>query len=217
MKQKIMIVGNGEVLPGAAGLIDSSDLVIRFNDCRTYGEAGEKTDVVAICNTGRPGKARLASADWASHPAVQQAGAIWSVRDPAKFTALRGVLAVSHPELDDFCDDYTADFARLCVCLGKKHSVISRAVHEAVDTQLQAFAPEPYVVPSSGLIVIAFVLESFRDAEISIAGFGHEGWEGHPFAAERKLVERLIGEGHLSRLQPLEGVTAPSIPSAAPL
>jgi hypothetical protein len=42
------------------------------------------------------------------HPAVRQAGAIWSVRDGEKVSdALRAPLAVSHPDLGDFCDDYT--------------------------------------------------------------------------------------------------------------
>lgn len=198
MKREIMIVGNGEVPQGAALRIDSADLVIRFNDCRTFGPAGERTDVVAICNTGRPGKARLEAADWLLHPAVVQAGAIWSVRDPEKFSDLRPLLAASHPELDDFCDDYTADFEALCRQLGKEHVVIGRAVHEAVDEQLQAQAP--YVVPSSGMIVIAFALATYPDADVTLAGFGHEGWDGHPFEAERRLVERLIGEGRLRRL-----------------
>lgn len=198
VKREIMIVGNGEVPQGAAARIDAADLVIRFNDCRTYGPAGERTDVVAICNTGRPGKARLASAEWVEHPAVVQAGAIWSVRDPEKFESLRPVLAVSHPELDDFCDDYTAEFDALCRTLGKEHVVIGRAVHEALEEQLEA--PAPYVVPSSGMIVIAFALATYPDADVTLAGFGHEGWDGHPFDAERRLVERLVGEGRLRRL-----------------
>lgn len=41
---------------GVADLIDLSDIVIRFNDCRSMGAGGSRTDVVAVCNTGRPGR-----------------------------------------------------------------------------------------------------------------------------------------------------------------
>ncbi|WP_183844340.1 Urease operon accessory protein [Rhizobium etli] len=194
-----MIVGNGEVGEGEAGIIDAADFVIRFNDCRSYGAGGSRTDAVAVCNTGRPAKAMLGSREWRSHSGVVSAREIWSVRDPKKFAAMRAPLAVSHPDLDDFCDDYTDAFSAFCAETGKTHVVIDTSLHEAVDASLSAFAPAPYVVPSSGMIVIAEVLNTYADAEVMLAGFGHVGWEWHPFAAERQLVNRYIEEGRLRR------------------
>ena len=195
-----MIVGNGEIGEEKAGVIDAADFVIRFNDCRSYGAGGSRTDAVAVCNTGRPAKAMLGSKEWRAHPAVSSASEIWSVRDPEKFAALQAPLAVSHPELDDFCDDYTDDFHIFCSDAGKTHLVIDKSVHEGVDAALSAFAPSPYVVPSSGMIVIGEVLERYADAEVMLAGFGHVGWEWHPFAAERQLVDTYIAAGRLRRL-----------------
>ncbi|QSW95731.1 Urease operon accessory protein [Rhizobium lentis] len=195
-----MIVGNGEVGEGQAGMIDAADFVIRFNDCRSYGAGGSRTDAVAVCNTGRPAKAMLGSPEWRVHPGVVAAREIWSVRDPEKFAAMREPLAVSHPDLDDFCDDYTNAFAAFCAETGKTHVVVGKAVHEAVDASLSAFAPEPYVVPSSGMIVVAEVMNKFAEAEVMLAGFGHAGWEWHPFAAERQLVDSSIAAGRLTRL-----------------
>ncbi|WP_179874226.1 Urease operon accessory protein [Rhizobium sp. L43] len=183
-----------------AGIIDAADFVIRFNDCRSYGAGGSRTDAVAVCNTGRPAKAMLGSPEWRAHPGVVSAGEIWSVRDPETFAAMRAPLAVSHPELDDFCDDYTDAFTAFCADTGKTHVVIDKSVHEAVDASLSAFDPQPYVVPSSGMIVIAEVLERYAEAEVSLAGFGHAGWEWHPFAAERQLVDSCIAAGRLTRL-----------------
>ncbi|PDT02738.1 Urease operon accessory protein [Rhizobium chutanense] len=194
-----MIVGNGEVGEGMGGVIDAADFVIRFNDCRSYGAGGSRTDAVAVCNTGRPAKAMLGSSEWRSHPGVVAAREIWSVRDPEKFAAMRAPLAVSHPDLDDFCDDYTEAFDAFCAETGKTHVVIDKSVHEAVDASLSAFAPSPYVVPSSGMIVIAEVLNKFAEAEVMLAGFGHTGWEWHPFAAERQLVDSYIAAGRLAR------------------
>ncbi|MBY3445062.1 glycosyltransferase family 29 protein [Rhizobium laguerreae] len=195
-----MIVGNGEVGDGISGIIDAADFVIRFNDCRSYGTGGSRTDAVAVCNTGRPAKAMLGSREWRAHPGVVSAGEIWSVRDPEKFAAMRAPLAVSHPELDDFCDDYTAEFSAFCAGTGKTHVVIGKSIHDAVDAAISAFSPAPYVVPSSGMIVIAQVLNTYAEAEATLAGFGHVGWEWHPFSAERQLVDSYIAAGRLKRL-----------------
>ncbi|MBY5867991.1 Urease operon accessory protein [Rhizobium leguminosarum] len=195
-----MIVGNGDIGEAEAGVIDAADFVIRFNDCRSYGAGGSRTDAVAVCNTGRPAKAMLGSREWRAHPGVVSAGEIWSVRDPEKFAAMRAPLAVSHPELDDFCDDYTAEFSAFCAEAGKTHVIITKSVHEAVDASLSAVSSAPYVVPSSGMIVIAEVLNTYAEAEATLAGFGHVGWEWHPFSAERQLVDSYIAAGRLTRL-----------------
>ena len=124
---------------------------------------------------------------------------IWSVRDPRKFAALRAPLALSHPELDDFCDDYTDEFEAFAAETGKRHVIIDRAIHDAVDAALQLYQPGPYVVPSSGLIVIAEIMASHPQDDIVLAGFGHVGWDGHPFAAEKRLVDAYVAAGRLRR------------------
>jgi hypothetical protein len=67
---------------------------------------------------------------------------------------------------------------------------------------LRYFHSGEYVVPSSGLIVIAEVLAHWRQPgdRVVLAGFGHAGWEWHPFAAERRYVDALISRGRLIRL-----------------
>jgi hypothetical protein len=198
-----MIVGNGDIAKTGAAAMAAADYVIRFNECRSYEASPGRTDVVAVCNTGRPAKVMLGSREWADHPAVREARAIWSVRDPLKFAALRAPLALSHPELDDLCDDYTREFSAFCAGVGKAHVVIDKLIHEGVDEALAAYDPGPYVVPSSGVIVIAEVMDKFPDAHISLAGFGHQGWEWHPFAAERQLVDSFVAAGRLTRIPPI--------------
>ncbi|WP_246780529.1 Urease operon accessory protein [Rhizobium sp. AQ_MP] len=200
-----MIVGNGPVDAGAAPLIDAADLVIRFNGSRNFGAAGRRTDIIAVCNTGRPGAQMLADPAWRDSEAVSRTAEIWSVRDPDKFADLKPQLAVSHPELDDFCDDYTDGFATFATANGKRHRIIHRNVHEALDASLLALGAEPYVVPSSGMVVIEALLSDpdHADDTIILAGFGHSGWDGHPFDAERRLVDRYIASGRVMRLIPL--------------
>jgi hypothetical protein len=200
VRRDIAIVGNGGVSKGAAEAVEAADLVIRFNNCRSHGVNGARTDVVAVCNTGLPAKTMLGSADWRAHPAVIAAKEIWSVRDPAKFAEMRPMLALSHPELDDFCDNYTSQFGTFCAATAKAHLIIDKTVHEAIDHALLAYEPARYVVPSSGMIVIGYVLERFPGHGIVLAGFDHNGWEWHPFAAERKLVDYYIAKGRITRL-----------------
>lgn len=195
-----MIVGNGTIEEGGAAAINAADFVIRFNDCRSFGSGGSRTDAVAVCNTGRPAKQMLISQEWRDHPAVEAATEIWGVRDPQKFAEMRAPLAVSHPELDDFCDDYTSQFKAFCEGAGKKHLIVDKSIHDAVDDALSVYDPAPYVVPSSGMIVIAEVLDKYSDAEVTLAGFGHTGWEWHPFAAEKQLVDSYVAAGRLRRL-----------------
>lgn len=200
MGRKIVIVGNGGVGQECAAGIEAADFVIRCNDCRSYRPGGGRTDAVAVCNTGRPAKAMLAAAEWRSHPAVAAASEIWCVRDPQKFAELRPALARGHPRLDDFCDDYTAGFAAFCAQADKTHVIIGRRAHEALDKLLTAAGAAPYVVPSTGLIVIGEVLDRNPDADVAIAGFDHSGWDGHPFAAERRVVDGYVAAGRLRRL-----------------
>jgi len=203
MGRSIMIVGNGEIEAGAAAHIDVCDLVFRFNDCRSVGPGGAKTDVVVVCNTGRPGQKMLHEPGWTDNRAVAEAGAIWCVRDPGKFAALRPALAVSHPELDDFCDDYTPGFASFAATVGKALHVVGAATHEALDRDLATFGPAPYVVPSTGAVAIAEILTRVvaPDDCVALAGFGHQGWQWHPWDAERQWVDDLVARRKLRRLR----------------
>ena len=202
MGRRIVIVGNGEIGEGLAETIDAAELVIRFNDCRSVGAGGGRTDIVAVCNTGRPGKAMLEGSAWMCNKAVWLASSIWCVRDPAKFRAMREPLLLDHPELDDFCDDYTDGFADYARKNAKDFHIIGAATHDRLDRALAAFAPKPYVVPSSGAIVIAEFLAHYRRPgdSLALAGFCHQGWKGHPWDAERQWVDELKKEGKLQRL-----------------
>lgn len=202
MARRVMIVGNGDIGEGLADVIDAADLVMRFNDCRSVGPGGGRTDIVTVCNTGRPGKAMTENTGWACNRSVWLASEIWCVRDPAKFRAMRPDILRSHPELDDFCDDYTDGFASYARDNGKGFHIIPAVTHESLDLALAAHAPGPYVVPSTGAVAIAEFLAHYRrpNDQIFLAGFGHQGWDGHPWAAEKAWVEGLIMSGQLTRL-----------------
>ena len=197
-----MIVGNGEIPANAASVIDAADLVIRFNDCRSVGAGGMRTDIVAVCNTGRPALSMLGGGQWKTHAAVRQAREIWGVREGETFRSLRPLLAQSHPDLDDFCDDYTAGFCAFAAFTGRGFHVVPATTHHSVNAELAVLEAPPYVVPSSGLIVIAEILANRTGPgdRVVLAGFGHMGWPWHPFSTERRYVDRLVSQARVSRL-----------------
>lgn len=198
MSHKIAIVGNGSFSRGDAIVIDDCDLVVRFNDCRSIGEGGFRTDVVAVCNTGRPALSMVRQRSWTEHTAGASASELWCVRDAGKFKELKERLG---PELDDFCDNYTAEFAMFAAKTGKAFRVIPRHHHDRIDVELQSMTSESYIVPSSGLMAIAYVLDqAVVGDEVVLAGFDHRGWSGHPFDAERKLIDGFIADGRLRRI-----------------
>jgi len=199
--KQIVIIGNGTPTEGSAERVDAGDLVIRFNDCRSYGVAGTRTDIVAVCNTGRPAHRMIDGDGWRMHPAVMQADAIWCVRDSSKFGELSVRLAASHPELSDFCDDRTEDFQRFAADSGKAFYALPRSCHDRLDRELATLGSHDHIAPSSGLLVIAHILETVAKPgdRVLLVGFNHEGWDGHPFAAERLWVDGHIAAGRLTR------------------
>lgn len=202
MGRVFMIVGNGDIGNKARETIAEASFVMRFNDCRSAGPDAVRTDVVVVCNTGRPGKMMLEEPAWRDHASVRAAQAIWCVRDPAKFAEMRVSLSVTHPELDDFCDDYTEGFRVFAENEGKGFRVIPRDVHERLDAALSELSPAPYVAPSTGLLAIADLIDNHLAPEdrIALAGFSHEGWEGHPWDAERQYFEPLEANGLVMRI-----------------
>lgn len=202
MGRSVIIVGNGEIGDTLAEIIDAADLVMRFNDCRSVGPGGGRTDIVAVCNTGRPGKAMSEGASWANNRSVWLASSIWCIRDPEKFRRMRPDILRDRPELGDFCDDHTDAFAGHARESGKDFHIVPAATHDALDATLAAHAPASYVVPSTGAVAIAEFLAHFRRPgdEIRIAGFGHQGWDGHPWSAEKAWIDDLVSSGTLARL-----------------
>ncbi|RZS76886.1 hypothetical protein EV217_5117 [Phyllobacterium myrsinacearum] len=197
-KRSIMIVGNGEIDEAARLHIAKADIVVRFNDCRTYG-SDARTDIVAVCNSGRPAKTMLNSNVWRHHPCVMQAHTIMGVRSPRLLMGIRNGVVAADPSLSDFCDDYTDELREFCAAHGKSFQLISPEIHAMTEGHLAPHVRQPYIVPSSGMVVIEYFLRTAADAQITIAGFSHTGWEGHPFAAEKCLVGDYVATGLLQR------------------
>jgi hypothetical protein len=156
MPRKISIVGNASFGCREAAIIDDCDFVVRFNDCWSVGKGGCRTDVVAATIPAGRQLSMARERSWHEKSAVASASEIWCVRDAMKFMELKTKL---DPALDDFCDDYTGELAMFAAETEKVFKVIPRSHHDRIDIDLQSMSSESYVVPSSGLMAIAYVLE----------------------------------------------------------
>ncbi len=205
MPNRIVIFGNGE-LGAAAQLAHRSELVIRFNDCRSAGEFAARTDIVAVCNTGRPAKEMLEGDAWRSSDAVLAASGICCVRAPERYAKMRSEMVDTYPELDDYCDDYTEEFERFARETGKDLMVVPAATHEQLEAELKELGANDFVSPSSGLLLTAAVLETLAGPgdEVVIAGFSHQGWALHPWTAEKRWVDARVAEGRLLRAEQID-------------
>ena len=166
MSRRIVIVGNGDIPDGVAGTIDAADMVIRFNGCRSAGRGGRKTDVVAVCNTGRPAMEMLAGGRWKASETVRQAREIWCVRASEVFAALRAPLAESHPDLDDFCDDHTDGFRTFAVSAIRSATTRLGSTHMRFGMKLGAAA----LALAAGLGLSAAAAQA---GEVWIGGYAH--------------------------------------------
>ena len=178
----IALVGNAPVSPQLAREIDAHEQVIRFNRCLNFGDAGTKTDVLVLCNTGGSAKAFVDYPAWLNWDAIRAAGEVWFP---------------SHPETLPPCEDRDAhnfNFGpQLAGMLdGKPWQYLPADLQRLRWKALDPFKPEKGKQPSTGLTVMVYLGSTRRilnRLRVSLYGFSHEGWEGHPWAAEKAYVD----------------------------
>lgn len=200
MTRLFAVVGNGPLSDKARHAIGGADYIIRFNDCRSDPEG--RTDAVAVCNTGRPARAMTREPAWIEIPAVAQAAELWCVREALVFSAMRDSILSRHPELSDFFDDHTESYRAIASARQKQLHVISGRTYDWLEKQLKQHGDGYYIAPSSGALVIAELLHRMSEQDcILLAGFSHQGWEFHPWAAEKRWVDALAAQqGVLRRI-----------------
>ncbi|MEK1890731.1 MAG: hypothetical protein AAAB35_24845 [Phyllobacterium sp.] len=71
-RKTMFIVGNGPIKDNLSEEVDRSDLVVRFNEPKSSkGMSGVKTDILFVCNSGKPMQRRLTDPSYFASPIVQ--------------------------------------------------------------------------------------------------------------------------------------------------
>lgn len=203
--KRIAVVGNAEVRKDHSSFIDSCDVVIRLNlrcglPSLTHRRVGNKTDILGY--SPRAVRLVLEDREHAEQVKLFANGAqrIWFLGPRLWFRPRpRGIIRfLARQEELEF--DASASMLKLLELEDRQTEYFTRGFRRSVARKVRALdAAAGKTFPSAGMVVIQRVLEDpeFERHQKYLVGFTFEGWQGHPFAAERRLVEAHSAKGLL--------------------
>jgi 1,2-phenylacetyl-CoA epoxidase PaaB subunit len=179
--KRVAIVGNGYVW-ASGKTIDRYDVVIRCNQSRSYPRHGRKINILALTNSGQPALRTLHNDAYIRREVFDAARSIWLVRAPE---ILKDCEIADGDHTEAF---FTSRFA------SKPIEVLSAEISRETERRLVELGARKPFMPSTGILVIAHALKRFPDHAIDLFGFSHQGWEHHPWKAEKQLIKQMMKE-----------------------
>lgn len=188
--QRMAIVGNATVRRDLTKLIDSCEIVVRFNEYRTIGKnTGHKTDILCVCNTGDPAKKISQNSSILRASFYSQGLEVWFPRNESVHKSYISQHCSKFNE-----ENFYQDLSEL-ITVGNQLAAsqtlfFSPESNQAAFNKLLARARWPFVVPSTGFLAIEHILNEPRFAEYEklLMGFSFRGWRGHPWEAEKGII-----------------------------
>lgn len=200
---RMIILGNAPMQMDMSDYIDSSDLVVRFNECQNYGMGtGHKTDILCINNFGQPAEEWVKYKTISKLPFINQVSEIWF---PRTESILEHRKTVPDRHFDQLrFRDLSADLIASNHLANKSIVRFSDTLNAEVLSALKRLSSEEFREPSTGILAIAHVLTAptYSKLQKVILGFTFEGWKGHPWAGERALVESYATNDNTLHLEP---------------
>jgi hypothetical protein len=165
----IAVVGNGPIAPELGVAIDRHDIVLRFNDCRSYGAGGHRTDILVIAN----GTSFLAfnTNGTMRRECVGSARLFW--------------LAIPQSVVRR---EYTDMILHRYVGSRPWQHFTETEWRDAMTAIRKAGAPEG-CKPSTGLLALWHLRTNYPSTRAILFGFSHSGVERHAWNAERAIVD----------------------------
>jgi hypothetical protein len=201
----VVIVGNSKELPpgrtaeALSRAIDACHTVVRFNEIknRDCDWIGSRTDILFVRNEGWPAY-RRANTALDMPPDLVPSRLVFSMSPEAL-----GIIGDPRPDLADanrsvlFHDQFRA------------HPELANVPHTFIETPVAVRCYELLrqpggkpIIPTLGFLAIQSFLQccANENVHIKIIGFTFEGWSGHDWVLEEKIVGDLCASGRLSIL-----------------
>jgi hypothetical protein len=180
--------------------IDGSDFVVRFNEPKaSVGMSGTRTDILFLCNAGKPMQRRLKDPNFLASAIMKDARQVILAYHPI---IIERYFPRPNPlsRLKGRREDWTFATIMALGAIGKTSIVFPASFYMAGCEELGL--PEDKmgtVFPSTGYFGVFHILSQFSPAEwaITLCGFSGEGWKRHAWADERKWVEDKVSQGFL--------------------
>jgi hypothetical protein len=199
-RKQLYIVGNGPITGDMSPRIDGSDFVVRFNEPKaSAGMSGTKTDILFLCNAGKPMQRRLEDSSFLTSAIMKDAGQVILAYHPIiidRYFPKPNALS----RLKGRREDWTFATIMALGAIGKTSTVFPASFYMEGCRELGLPQDKMGIVfPSTGYFGIFHILRHFSPAEwtISLCGFSWEGWKRHAWADEREWVEDKVRRGLL--------------------
>ena len=196
MRRRMVIVGNGPVPCEMSAYVDSADTVMRFNEPKeSAGMTGLRTDILFVCNSGKPMQRRLLNPDYLELPTFKAAREVIFPYHPL---IIKRYFIKPNPLswLKGRRADFTFKALRVLGGAGKTILILPPQFYEEGCRELGLDkAAMKKVFPSTGYFGIRYALQHFPAPawNIEICGFSWEGWSRHAWLDERRWVSERLG------------------------
>lgn len=216
-KKKIVLVGNDTPLCNYSHFIDSCDFVVRFNFSTQFstGLVGSKTSALALCTSGGKGRSMIGS----KAAFIHRPPTMWIAADH-RTCQMEWMSVTQTPPLNPTIIANSEEFwflGEFGDLFKKVYRLQDRVIKDRVDYNFEKIKRKLGSAPTTGFIVIEYVLEHFKDYEKFVVCFGYgqllaqgnllaQGGNFkqklqtscyHNFDKERLLVQQYINEGKI--------------------
>jgi hypothetical protein len=203
--KKLVIIGNADVASDHSELVNSFDAVVRINLRKNHntihGTTGTKTDL--LCYTPRAVSLVMNNEEdlKVTEEYCGSVSRLWFLRPRHAYWVNRVFLAGFLFRKERLFFDLSRAFIKRFTLKDCKIEFVKTDFLNSIILNLQNINPggqKPS--PSAGIMAIEKLLadKEFAHFEKYLLGFTFEGWAGHPWESEKKLVNRHMSKGLLS-------------------
>lgn len=185
----IVVIGNADINSDFSNLVDSADLVIRFNEARNYGSGltGHRCDILCLANTSHPGRT------FSKYKTIKKLQFIKDVIDiwfphPFDYTAKQFWLRPFNKNKFRRTD-YSKFILKENKLKQKNIIFLKEDLFFEACMDLNIIQPSS-LVPSSGYMALKHIMKQYVDTQVKITvlGFAFTGADCHPWHEEKKCV-----------------------------